>query len=355
MKGLKSYLLLMMACTKIFAADIEVTGVVLQPIPANHSSVLQQESGAHTVSLMSLALSPKALQHFQDRIVQLSSSVSSPTKAHSSVSSVQLGMENVPVMNQGIHGSCVMFATVAAIDAILKKGDYLSPLCSLQLGRFLQKFAYTQSGWEGALGSGTLSQFELFGFIKKQVQLEQGCGGLNEYPLVDKDLGSEMSVVDFHQYSESLMDHRIGWSSILDVYQSSHETVDMLGLLNHVKTVLSKGDRVIIGVLLADPEVGLAGAVGTYKAFNDTWLLTPEIIQDIKQTPQFAGHAMVITGFDDNAYAKDDFGRIHRGLLTLRNSWGDKIGDHGNFYMSYDYFKAMVMEIERIRQLNSEQ
>ncbi|HBB53820.1 MAG TPA: peptidase C1 [Legionellales bacterium] len=354
MKGLSKYIFLCVLCIQAMAEDIEVTGVIQQIIPQPTLPRVAQESRPQTVALMSMKLSQKAQNSYLKRIKSLEKKSEQVHSLTSTPSSVQLGMDNVPVMNQGIHGSCVEFAAAAAIDAILKKGDYVSPLCSLQLGRHLQKYGFTQSGWDGALGNAVLSQLELFGFIKKDIQNQYGCGGLKEYPLVEKDIGDEISLIDFHQYSESMMDYRIGWSSILDVYQSSHESVDMQSLLNHVKTVLLKGDRIVIGVLLAEPDIGLAGAVGTHKAFNDTWLLTPEIMQDIKQNPQFAGHAMLITGFDDNAYAKDDFGRIHRGLLTLRNSWGDKIGDHGNFYMSYDYFKAMVMEIERIRQLSSE-
>lgn len=324
-----------------WSEDVKIQGVILQP-SASHQRV----------PLMSVYLSPSAQKLYLQRIKQarLKQDYSS-----GGLSSIQLGMDNVPVLNQGIHGSCVIFAAAAAVDAILKKGDYVSPLCSLQLGQYLQTFGYLQSGWEGALAHSVLSQLEAFGFLSKEYQNQQGCGGLYEYPLLDRHFGEAMPLTVFHPQSESLLEHRIGWSSILDVYQSSHEPVDMQSLLTHVKAVLAKGDRVIIGVLLADPELGLAGAVGTYRALNDTWLLTPEIQQDMQQNPQYAGHALLVTGFDDNAYAKDDFGRIHRGLITLRNSWGDKIGDHGNFYMSYDYFKSMVMEIQRIRQLNSEQ
>ena len=64
-----------------------------------------------------------------------------------------------------------------------------------------------------------------------------------------------------------------------------------------------------------------------------------------------AGHEMIITGYDDRAVAIDDHGRAHKGLLTLRNSWGALAGDKGDFYMSYDYFKAFVMEVQRIRGL----
>ncbi len=35
---------------------------------------------------------------------------------------VELGMNGVPVLNQGMHGTCVTFAVTAAVDAALGKG-----------------------------------------------------------------------------------------------------------------------------------------------------------------------------------------------------------------------------------------
>jgi C1A family cysteine protease len=60
------------------------------------------------------------------------------------------------------------------------------------------------------------------------------------------------------------------------------------------------------------------------------------------------GHELVVTGYDDKAVAYDQEGRKHQGLLILRNSWSDEVGDHGEYYMSYDYFKMYVMEVQEI-------
>lgn len=264
---------------------------------------------------------------------------------------IDLGMEDVPVLNQGIHGSCVVFAISAAIDALLKAGDYVSVLCNLQLGEYLQTYGYSSSGWDGGLGVSILPLYERFGFMNKSKQHEFGCGGLVDYPVLQKEHGTGMSPEDFYLHSEALSKHHIAWSNLLDTYQSIYDDVDASQVLQQVKKSLSSGDRLIFGILLADYEKGLAGAVGTHKAFNDTWVITPEIIDDLKLNPQFAGHEMLLIGYDDYAVAKDEHGRSHRGLLKVRNSWGDKIGDHGDFYVSYDYFKALVIELQRIRQL----
>ena len=63
---------------------------------------------------------------------------------------ILLGMNNVPVLDQGSHGTCVTFAITAAIDAALSKGDYISQLCQLELGTYLEPMGYSVSGWDGS-------------------------------------------------------------------------------------------------------------------------------------------------------------------------------------------------------------
>ncbi len=158
-----------------------------------------------------------------------------------------------------------------------------------------------------------------------------------------------MSLDQFHLLSENLAD-KTSWSPILDLYNAM-DRVDTNKVVNDIKLTLNQKDRVTFAVLLLDFDLGLMGAVGTHHANFDTWVLTPEIARDIYLRPDFGGHEMIITGYDDNAIAVDDQGRQHKGLFTLRNSWGDKYGDKGDFYMSYDYFKVLVIDAQRIRSL----
>jgi aminopeptidase C len=151
--------------------------------------------------------------------------------------------------------------------------------------------------------------------------------------------------------SENLGDKTVTWSPILDVLQATLDRVNTDKTINEIKVALNEKDRVTFGVLLLDFDLGMAGAVGTHNANFDTWVLTPEIARDIHLRPLFGGHEMIITGYDDDAIATDDQGRQHKGLFTLRNSWGEEVGDKGNFYMSYDYFKVLVIEAQRIRNL----
>lgn len=160
-----------------------------------------------------------------------------------------------------------------------------------------------------------------------------------------------MSLEQFHEMSEDPETNPVIYTPILDVYQAVLDRTDTNKTINDIKTALNQKDRVTFAVLLLDFDLGVMGAVGTNKTQFDTWVLTPEIARDIYLRPFFGGHEMIITGYDDNAIAVDDNGREHKGLFTLRNSWGEQFGDKGNFYMSYDYFKVLTIEAQRIRAL----
>ena len=366
MKLARLAVLLMAVSGSLAAEDVKLVGTITKIVKSNSSSPVTMKTTRRAVvipkpqikkiTLLKVKLSERARQKLvhkaQNALAdtkQLVLSAEEPIAANYPMQ-IQLGMNNVPVLNQGVHGTCTMFACTAAIDAALNKGDYISQLCQLQLGSYLEKSGYAISGWEGAFGRTVMSQIEIFGIVSKEQQAAHSCAGMLEYPLYENaPAESTMNVEDFHQISERLDEKNIVWSPILDVYQAFTDRTDSRKTLNDVKASLRAGDRLVLGVLLVDLDIGTIGAVATHKAAQDSWVLTPEIALDILLNPSFAGHQMVITGYDDNAVAVDNRGHEHHGLLTLRNSWGDKIGDQGDFYMSYDYFKLLVTEVLRIR------
>ncbi len=298
-------------------------------------------------------LSDNIKQNMANKLEHLSNS-NALTFADASPSKIQLGMNNVPVLNQGPDGTCATFAVTAALDAALGKGDYISQLCLLQLGGFLEKNSNIPSGWDGSRNLYILNEISLFGVVDKTKQRTYGCGGLTEYPnSVASASSNEISPYEYHQINTSL-ENMVGWSPVIDDF-TRKEKPSAKTIINSIKTVLNTNDRLTVGVILADLNLGNVGAVGTYRAGSDTWILTPEIIKDIQSflngtNPgfQFGGHALVITGYDDDAVAKDNSGATHKGLFTLRNSWGNGAGDKGEFYMSYDYFSVLAAEAQRI-------
>lgn len=326
----------------VAAQDIRLNGTLSHTIKTNHNS--------REIKLLKIQLSDKAKKSLTNNThyaLTHTHQFALNTHAGKFPSSIQLGMNDVPVLDQGSHGSCVTFAVTAAYDAIIGS-DQISQLCQLQLGNYLEANGYGYSGWEGSLGRFVLSQIDSFGIVTKAQEASHGCGGLYQYPTDEPTPTSSITLRKYHKISEPLPQLQAVWSPILDLYQAL-DRLDTNKTLDEVKSSLVHGDRVVFATLLLDFDLGFMGAAGKKSNNYDSWVLTPEIARDIYLNPEFGGHEMVITGYDDQATATDDEGRIHQGLLTLRNSWGDSVGNKGDFYMSYDYFKLLVIEAQRIR------
>jgi len=164
----------------VTAQDIEIVGSMKQPIKL----VNRAHATIEEVTLMKVRLSDKAQQMLAARTTKFMKE-DIPTRTLVGLQrQIQLGMNQVPVLNQGPHGTCTTFANTAAIDAVLGKGDYISQLCQLQLGFYLENNAYMPSGWNGTYGPIVLNQMSTFGIINKEQQAINGCGGLTEYPLI---------------------------------------------------------------------------------------------------------------------------------------------------------------------------
>lgn len=353
-----AFLIALLGSGVVFAQDVQVVGSIKHSImvPSHNGKINAQHAvsqNVKSISFLKIQLSQHAQQQMASRLSKAESSTKLFTNTATSSKQVQLGMGDVPVLDQGAHGTCVTFANTAAIDAVLNKGDYVSQLCSLQLGRYLESQAYTPSGWDGSIGPIVLNQLSVFGIVSKAQQKANGCGGMTDYPSNEAALDTDMTPPDYHQLSEPFDANVISWSPIFDMYQVFDDKMNMDEAVKSIKSALDAGDRLTFGVMLPAIGQGMAGAVGKHHAGNDTWVLTPEIIEDAQSASDLPGHEMVITGYDDEAVAIDSNGHKHKGLFTLRNSWGTNLGDKGDFYMSYDYFKALTIETQRIRHITT--
>lgn len=337
-----------------FAEDVTIIGSIKHTLKqADNDSTSEHKTLSSTnpekvIQLLQVELSndekqllatrsQNALTHTQQFSFQASITNNSLTPEK-----VQLGMNNVPVLDQGIHGTCVTFAITGAIDAVIGKGDYISQLCNLQLGTYLENHGSGLSGWDGSYPIYVINQIEQYGVINKDTQRTFGCGGLTQYPTYSAhNASSFMEPEVYSSKSELIFGKSVNWSEAYD--RSNPEQT-----LNDVKQALSEGDRLVFATLLPRTDLGFVGAVGRHNTwfYKDSWVLTPAIIAGIDNVE--SAHEMIITGYDDNATATDDNGKKHKGLLTLRNSWGASVGDYGEFYMSYDYFKLLAYDVKRI-------
>lgn len=256
----------------------------------------------------------------------------------------KLQMNNVPVLDQGRHGTCVTFATTAAFDAAWGKGDYISQLCNLTLGNYLEEYMGQPSGWKGSIGVIVLNQMQRYGIIDKDSQHNTGCGGLTEYPREDKDEhGGIMPMAEF-VCRHTVLPDTLSWHPVLtveDAYDPAGFDPDKV--LDDTRAAIASGHRVTIGVLVDKDAGGRGGAVAKRKKKYDTWALNDTIIDDVREGRVHTGHALIVTGYKDKEKIDGQ-----KGVLFIRNSWGDKAGNKGNYYMTYDYFKLMVHEVNRI-------
>ncbi len=350
----------------MFFTCISMSGFALEfdkPIAAqvilNQQGNLAATTTTKFVQLMNLKLTQAERRQFTTfhsfNPDQFRSSDDLPTK-------VELGMNNTPVLDQGQHGSCVTFANTAALDALIGKGDYVSQLCSLAVGSYMSEYGYFPSGWEGSLGGMVVNQLLQLGIIDKATQRSKTCGGLSEYPLDAAEVGKPMSLEEYKALSINLnqniwyrpimtVSDRLSWGTWAEGFGLAPETAD---ILKRVKESLAKkpypldlksAGRLTFAVLLP-VDFCSAGACGSNKAHFDTWVLSDAMKKMTEGT--LAGHEMVITGYDDEATVTDEDGQIHKGLLKLRNSWGTKAGDQGDYYMTYEFFCQFVLEVQQL-------
>lgn len=363
----KLLLLNVMISSSVFAADagVSVSGTVSVVVPT-HDATLNNAAGfssalspskqpsVKTVMLQRLTLSAKAKEHLTQQVTATLNPLTVSAVAEgdsSSPTKMQLGMNKVPVLDQGAHGTCATFAVTGALDAAYGKGDYISQLCHLELGAYLQQQDSTYySGWDGSWATIVINQIIKYGIVNMSYQKEVGCADVKKYPLNDSNnTGSPYPITDFTAHSEYIMKD-IKTNILLDITAAYSDSASQTKLLSDVKTAISNGHRVIFGVALDIYKNNHAGAFGTYKMYNDSWIITTQLEKDLAQTDQdvLAGHEMIITGYDDNAVIIGPDKKQHKGVLTLRNSWGSYAGNEGDFYMSYEYFMTFVDEAHEV-------
>ena len=185
-----------------FAADISTN---IKHIGTHeHVIHLTQANTQSSITLPEYELSEYAQHNIHQAIEQ---ALKQPTTAaHTSFRTslpkhMQLGMNNVPVLDQGRHGTCATFATTAAIDALINQGDYISQLCLLQLGNYLSEEGHGPSGWYGGSHRAILERISTYGIINVKNQKKYGCAGVKNYPYRTPS-STSMTIKDYAEHSE---------------------------------------------------------------------------------------------------------------------------------------------------------
>jgi len=239
---------------------------------------------------------------------------------HESPGAVDLGMNSVPVFDQGAYGTCVTFAATAAVDAILGKKDLISQQCILELNRMLG-----HNLWNGAYyASEVLNPLKKYGIIKQgKGKVEEGKCNSN-YPNV-------FGLITIFDYKARSSKSGASASKIKSRYISSIS-------LSDIKTALDAKHRIALGFGMAANQdstsvQGFNMKIGDSHTVGGLWACQqPGSSQFYCKTPN-SGHEVVVIGYDDK-----------QKLIKIRNSWDRSVGEEGNFYMTYTFLEAMSFD-----------
>lgn len=225
---------------------------------------------------------------------------------------VDLGMANVPVLDQGHYGTCVTFSTTAALDARLQLGDYIDQQCTLALNKGLGN-----DYWNGASNA-----TQILDPLRENGLVQKGAC-YSQYPDPDQAIDAATYQMNSnHDYSNQINYTYFGSASLSDI-----------------KSGLRAGHRFLIGFGLV-PKDGDAISVNGFNVLingsqsnGGLWACQqPSGRANYCGTPT-AGHEVIVIGFDDKQQ-----------LLKIRNSWSSQIGDQGDYYMTYAYYNAMAAD-----------
>ena len=205
-----------------------------------------------------------------------------------------------PVGDQGKVGSCTGWATTYTAFTIVRRIE-----CEKEMGPFsplstFNKLKANQNSFSIDCQSGT-SPRNALNLLKRN-----GAPSFENYPnYCDLDKQN-------NKYKDKLYDFR---------------TLNCSGELgvNNIKAALHNNEPVVI-------------AMSVYKPFGKDMSLSPKYIsksgewkfitsqRKAHQSNRISGHAMCIIGYDDSKFG---------GAFEVMNSWGDKWGDNGYFWVKY--------------------
>ena len=213
--------------------------------------------------------------------------------------SVDLRVGCSGVVDQGDLGSC----TANAIASGLREYWELQAGTNTRLSRL---WLYWKERYlEGSINedSGAIIRDGM------KVLQQMGCAREEDWPY---DI-SKFTKVPSVKSSRNALDYKIA---------AYHRVVSLIDL----KTALADGYPVVIGIKV-------------YESFESGQVEATGIVPLPKRGEKcLGGHAVLAVGYDDAR-------RKGTGEVICRNSWGDKWGDKGYFYLPYSYFRSYVSDM----------
>ncbi len=305
---------------------VRIEGSHSVTIPVEKASVYDYNStsfdienlaGIKTIQLMTIVPSQKMIEKNQKALAEMSANSGEKNYSNGiipfnqSPGAVDIGMSNVPVLDQGQYGTCVTFAATAALDARLNVGNYIDQQCSLALNLYLGN-----NFWNGAYNATQiLAPLKQYGIIPKG-----NCFGYNYSNPNQRVSPDTYQTRSNKNYMKSI--------------NYTHQNAN----LGAVKAAIKAGQRVAIGTGLANTGDSISVSGFNMKINGKTttgglWACQQPASSQNYCAVHRSGHEIIIIGYDDNQQ-----------LLKIRNSWNTWVGEKGDFYMTYTFFNSMVWD-----------
>ncbi len=232
---------------------------------------------------------------------------------------VSLAQYAPPAGDQGTQGSCTAWATAYCARTIQESAAHgIAP----QQAAFSPAFLYNQLVRGQCDGTSIRQALELV--------RQRGLVPEQAFPYTDQDCSRQPNGELFAQAER----YRIAGYNRLTLNHDNY-AVD----LNAVKQNLAQGAPVVIGMLVGGSFYQMQGEQLWQPTQRDYSAMRSQrgghIVNDGTEAG-FGGHAMTIIGYDDSKFG---------GALHIMNSWGQRWGDQGTFWMRYSDFAAFTNEL----------
>lgn len=217
--------------------------------------------------------------------------------------------EQTSVKNQGSRGTCVCFASLAALEVAYGGG-------ALDLSENYANYLYMRAEGRGCKSDGLQTHMAAEYLTANGVCQESVCPYQTSFPAFCNNGASP----DPTQRNSARTGSFYRMKSYQKIWRNDDLTSDTGLWINnprYLEAILRSGKDIVFGTHVAGWSGDLTG------------ILDVKLGTDGKPLPSRGGHAMVIVGYDRP-----------QEYFIVKNSWGTAKGQAGYLYLSYDYIRT---------------
>lgn len=266
------------------------------------------------------------------------------------------------VLDQGSFGSCVTFATNAALSYVSTGvTTNIAPLDTLLQGFLNNQNDMTKTGWDGLNGTGQILMRILDnreGYYRSYTQTKDLYNNLSHnYSKINT--GGDLTLSKLYNV-DGFKDNIEIYDSIVKAHYPQKQINNIVynnlnikqGSNNNaikLKQSLDSGHKVVVGFVIYDSlqkpkcKNGNVNGDAYFKYDNSKTLVTNASLVSTKKDAwtkasgcALGGHEVIVASYFEN-----EAGQL---IFLIRNSWSDQAGDQGNYYMTADYFNRAGMD-----------